>query len=106
MFQYDCVAGHERRDHAVHGDEIRIVPGRDGQHDAERLTSYEAGEVLFRAGVDVGQRVRRNGDHVSRTLERAVHFVWRVTNRPTHLPGEFSSDGFTLAGEEIAEPAE
>ncbi len=88
MLQDHHVAGHERRHHAVHGDEIRVVPGRHGEDHAQRLAAHEALEVVLRARVHVAERLRRDGDHVARALERAAHFVGRVARGPAHLPGE------------------
>ena len=97
MLQDHRVAGHQCRHDAVHRDEIRIVPGGDREHDAERLAADEAREVLLRPRIDVGERVGRDRDHVARALERAAHFVRRVADRPAHLPRQLERDLVALA---------
>ncbi len=106
MLENDSVAGHQCRHDAVHRDEIRIVPGGDRQHDAERLAANEAREVFFRTGVDVGERCRRDRDHVTRAFERAAHFVGRVAARPAHLPRQLVRDLVALRFERVAEAVE
>ena len=54
-----ALPGEHRRHDAVDGDQVRVVPRRDRQHDAERLAAHEAREVGLRSRVDVGERVRR-----------------------------------------------
>ena len=49
VLQHHGVARHDRRHDAVHRDEIRIVPGRDGEHDAQRLAAHEALEIRLSA---------------------------------------------------------
>ena len=58
----------------------------------------------LRTRVEIGQRLRRNRDHVARALQRAAHFVGRVARRPAHLPGEFFGDLRAALLEFIAEP--
>ena len=92
MLQQHRVARHQRRYHAVDRDQVGIIPGRDREHDAERLAPQEAAESVLRPRVDVGERIGGDGDHVARALERAAHFAGRVVDRPAHLPGQLGRD--------------
>ena len=106
MLEHHRVAGHERRHHAVHGDQVRVVPRGDGEDHAQRLAPHEAREILLGAGVEIRERLRRDGDHVARALERAAHFVGRVTRGPAHLPGELFGDLRAALLELVAEARE
>ena len=103
MLEHDHVAGHQRRHDAVDGDQVRVVPGGDREHDAERLASQEAPEPLLRPDVDVRERLGRDRDHVPCTLERAAHLVRPVADGSPHLPGEFLRDGVAPPLERFAE---
>ena len=92
MLQHHHVAGHECRDHAVHRDEERVVPGGNSEDHAQRFAPHEAPEVVLGIGIHVAERLRRDGDHVPRALERAAYLVGRVTRGPAHLPGELFGD--------------
>ena len=93
-------AGH----HRVHRGEVGIVPRRQHQHYAERLAPDEAAEALLRPGIEVGQRLRRDRDHVARTLLEAAHLAGRLADRPAHLPGDLLGD-LLLAGHESVDEA-
>jgi hypothetical protein len=103
VLEHDCIAGEQGRDHAVDGDQVRVIPRRDRQHDPERLAPHEALEVGLGPGIDVGERTRRDRDHVAGALERAAHLVRRVTDRPAHLPAELLRNRVTLRLESLAE---
>ena len=92
VLQDDRIAGHQRRHDAVHRDQVRVVPGRDREHDAERLATHEADEAGLRPRIDVGERVRGDTDHVSRALQRAAHLVRGIPQRAAHLPSQFLRD--------------
>jgi hypothetical protein len=106
MFQDDGVARHEGRHHAVDRDQVRIVPGGDGEHHAQRFTSHETREVFLRPDVDVAERLRRDLDHMTRAFESAAHFVRRVARRPPHLPSQLCGNLLALGFEGIAEPVQ
>ena len=86
------VAGQQRRDDRVDRGEVRIVPGRDHHHDAERLARDEAGEAGL-VGELLERRERRLGDrdHVARALLDAA-LLAAEADRPAHLPGELGHD--------------
>jgi hypothetical protein len=89
MLQDDGVARHDRRHHTVDGDEVRIVPGGNRQHHAQRFAADKAREPGFWLGLHVGKGLRRDLDHVTRALFKAAHLAWDGTNGSPHLPGQF-----------------
>ncbi len=105
VLEHHGIAGHDRRNDAVHGDQVGIVPGRDRQDDAERLAADEAREALARSSLDVRQRFRGDVDHVACPLQRAAHLAGRKPDRPAHLPGQFQRDGVAPCLEFLAELA-
>ena len=78
--------------HAVHGDEIGIIPGGNGKDDAERFAAQEAIEAGFRPDVDVAQRFAGDRDHVPGALQRAAHLARCVADGPSHLPAQLIGD--------------
>jgi hypothetical protein len=93
------VAGHERRHDGVDRGEVRVVPGRHDEDQAERIAPDEAGEAFFRIGRHVGQGLRRGGDHVARALLEAADLARALADRPAHLPGDLLGD-LGLPGDE------
>ena len=68
MLQHHRVARHQRRDDRVDGGEIGIVPRRDREDHAERVAPDVAHEAVLGAGIDVGQRLLGDADHVAGAL--------------------------------------
>ena len=103
MLEQHYVSGQDRRDDAVDGDQVRVVPRRHRQHDPQRLAAQKARESGLAADVDVRDRLRPDLDHVPRPLERPADLVRRVTDRPTHLPAELGRDRVATCLERGAE---
>jgi hypothetical protein len=106
MFEHHRVAGHECGHHAIHRDQIGIVPGCHREDHAERFAPHETPEVFLGGHGYIVEGLRRDGDHVTRTLEHAAHFVRRIPGRAAHLPGEFLGDFRTALFEFFAESSE
>jgi hypothetical protein len=92
VLQDHRVARHQGRDHGVHRGEIRVVPGRDDEDDAERLSADEPGEARLVADRHVRERLVRHLDHVAGALLEPGHLAGRVAHRPPHLPGDLGRD--------------
>ena len=105
VLEDDRVAGHQRRHDSVDGGEVGIVPGRDHEHDAERLAADEAAEARLRLRLEIGERPRRGGDHVARPLLEAAHLARRVADRAAHLPGDLGRDLVPSCDERVDEGA-
>ena len=75
MLDEDGVAGRERRNDDVHGDQQRIVPGRNVEHDAERLAAYVAAEAFLGRQQVVLQGGGRQAQHGLGAVEHGVHFA-------------------------------
>jgi hypothetical protein len=75
MLEDHSVARHERGHDAVHGDQVRIVPGGDREHHAQRLAADEAREPGLRPHVDVVQGAGGGVDHEARAFQRAAHLA-------------------------------
>jgi len=106
VLEHDDVARHERRHDAVHGNQVRVIPRGDGEHHAEGLAAQEAMEPRLGTDVDVGEGLGRDGDHVTGAFERPAHFVRRIADRPTHLPGQFLCDVIAMRLECVAKAFE
>ena len=82
------IAGHQRRHDGVDGGEIGIVPGRDDEHEADRLALDHAAEArLLVVGWDRLQALLRNRDHVARPLLDPAELA-AVAHRAAHLLGD------------------
>src|SRR5688572_1689802 len=92
MLEQHHVAREDRRYDAVYCDQVRVVPRRHGQHDAQRLAAEKTRKAVLAADVDIRDRFRPDLDHVPRTLEGSADLVRRVTDRPTHLPAKLGGD--------------
>ncbi len=89
VLEHHGVAGHERRNYRVYGDQVGVIPGRYREHHAERLAPQEPVEARLRSDLDVGQCLGGDAGHVAGALEHAAHFVGRVTAGSPYLPGQF-----------------
>src|SRR5947207_7250424 len=56
MLEDDSISRHQRRDNRIDRGEIGIVPRRDGENDAQRLTLDITQETFLGFGPDVGAR--------------------------------------------------
>src|SRR5213082_1792516 len=92
VLQHHGVAGQERRHHAVYRDQIGVIPGGHGEHDAERLAAYEAPKARLWPDIQIGECRRGDAAHVAGTLERAAHLARSEAYRPPHLPAELRRD--------------
>ena len=86
------VAREQRRHDHVDGDQERIVPGRDVEHDAQRLAADEPVESrLGREGL-VGERRLRQPAHRLGAVDHRVDLVPRLLEGLPHLPGDVDRD--------------
>ncbi|MOA04921.1 hypothetical protein D3C78_1244940 [compost metagenome] len=92
MLEDHAVAGHQRRDDRVHRRQIGVVPRRDHQHRAQRLALDVAPKTRHRLRLYIGQRLRRDGDHVPGAFGKTAQFASAIAHRATHLPGQFRHD--------------
>ncbi len=88
VLHHHRVAGEDRRQNGVQRGHVGEVPGRQIEHNAQRLAADEALEAFLRSDVDIGQHPRRDIDHVAGALLEAAHLARPVADRPSHLPGE------------------
>ncbi len=86
------IARHQRRDDRIHRGQIRIIPRRDGEHDAERLAPHIAPETLLGRRLNRRQRTFGDGHHIAGAFLEAAHFGAAVFHWPAHLPGKFRAD--------------
>ena len=91
VLQEHRVAGHQRREDRVDGGEVRIVPRRDDQHDAERLALHIAAEARLLLRHERRQRLLGDRRHVARALLEPA-LLAAEAHRPAHLPGELRHD--------------
>src|SRR3712207_1132128 len=92
VFQEDGVAGDERRDHRVYGRQIRIIPGRNDEHNSERLAADQTLKAVLGPDIEIGERLGRDLDHVPGAFLEAAHLAWREADRASHLPGQLECD--------------
>jgi hypothetical protein len=84
-----AVAREERRHHRVHRSEPRIVPGRDNEHDAERLAADETPKAGFGLDLDIGEGALSRFTHMQSTfVEPALELARALADRAAHLPAE------------------
>ena len=93
LLEQHRIARDQRRHDRVHGRQIRVVPGRDGEDDAHRL----AHDIAFksRARIDRNdgrQRGLRDLGHIARALLDAAKLALTVADGTAHLPGQFLRD--------------
>ena len=91
MFENHGVACHQGGHDRVDCGEIGIVPGRDDEHEAERLARHEAAELILGAGFDESERLR-DRDHMAGPLLEAAQLACAVADRTAHLPSELGHD--------------
>ena len=59
VFQNDAIAGHDGGNHAVHRDQIRVIPGRYCEDHTQGLASNETLEAVLRCRVQILERLGR-----------------------------------------------
>ena len=108
-FENDGIARHQRRDDRIHRRQIRIIPGRDSEHDAGRIAPDIALEAVFRGRHDRRQRLFGDADHVAGAFLETAELAAGIFDRPAHLPGQFRRDlgahrqhGIDRGGAELA----
>ncbi len=73
MFQQHGIPGHEGRHDGIDRRQQGIVPWRDDQHNADRITADEPPEAGLSENGDIGQAVRRQADHHPRRSSKPRH---------------------------------
>ena len=86
------IAGEERRDDHVDGDEERVVPRGDVERDAQRLVADEALEAVLRRERLVGERRLRQPAHGLRAIDHRADLVLGLLERLAHLAGDVEGD--------------
>ena len=92
VLEHHRVTRDQRRQHRVDRGQIGIIPGRHDDHHAQRHALDLAAEAGLVAGLHRGQRLGRHVQHVARALLEAADFTGRMTQRASHLPGDFGGD--------------
>jgi hypothetical protein len=88
VLQEHRVAGHQRGHDGVHGCEVGVVPGRDDEHDPQRLALDDAAEARpLVVGRHVGEARVGDPHHVARALLDAAELASEA-HRPAHHLGK------------------
>jgi hypothetical protein len=103
VLEEDRVAGQQRRYHRVDGDQVRVVPGRDDEHGAERHFLDE--QLIARAAVhrDVGEPARGELDHAARSVGGSGDLPGREADRPPHLQRDLATEDLCASFQMIGE---
>ena len=106
MLEHDGVAGHQRGNDGVDRGEIRVVPRRHDEHDAERFVPDEAREAFLLPDIDVGERGIGGRDHMARAFLDTGDLAGRMRDGTAHLPAELAGDLGLFRNEGIDRAAE
>ena len=101
MPEQDRIAGKERRHDRVDGGEIRVVPGSDREHDAERFAANEPVEPRLRFDSDIRKRAC---SAIPIMLQRAIleaADLPRLRDRPPHLTRNLLRQRVPLRNERV-----
>ena len=79
------IAREQRRDDGVHRRQPRVVPGREHEHEAERLAVDGAPKALLRARVEGAQRRLGEPAHGRGAVGEARELPRRIARGPAHL---------------------
>lgn len=92
MLDENTVSGQERRNHNVYGNQQRIIPGGDVEHDSERLV-LDSAVKAFLGCQDVG-RQGFGGDvqQVVGPFEKTAEFAAGLGQRFSHLAADLFGD--------------
>ena len=92
MFKNHRVAAEQGWHHHIDCSQVRIIPRRNNQNLAHRITANKPVKPVFGFWTDRVQRFRRDGSHVPCPLLKPRDLAWRKANRPAHLPGQLEGE--------------
>ena len=102
-FQDDGVAGNQRGHDRVDGRQVRIIPGRNDEHQPERIALDIALETGFRLGNDRGQRLLGDVGHVRHAFSERIEFA-AISHGAAHLQRQLARDLRVHGAHGIEEP--
>ncbi|MCY1438862.1 hypothetical protein D9M71_550780 [compost metagenome] len=88
VLEQHAVARQQGRQHRVDRGEIRVIPRRDDQRQAQGLAADQPGETGLVRQPDIGQGLFGDVGHVAGALDEAANLSRRVANGPAHHPAE------------------
>ncbi|MNK77639.1 hypothetical protein D3C87_972470 [compost metagenome] len=91
MFDDNRISGHQGGGNGVDRRHVRIVPRRDDEDHAMRLTLDAAFEIAAFLDDERRQRIRRNGGDIIGALVEALELA-AITNRTAHHMRQFRHD--------------
>jgi hypothetical protein len=99
----NTVSGQERRNHNIYGNQQRIIPRGDIDHDAERLV-LDSAVIAFLGGQDVGrQGLMGDVQHVFGPLEKTAELCAGLGQGFSHLAADLFGDRL-LVGAKVIQP--